>query len=316
MQNDTHARTHVIDVELPASLTEPLPDDASTLTIAARTAAVTALGVDGVHHLGSLVERAADQVRSRLGRAGSALGVTVDDADTALDVRVSLVVEYPQPVTAVAAEVRSQVARAVGEIAQRPAHVEVHVTDVHGPFDDEPSVIDRASDAVRDATDQVRATASEAASDVSDQVRETAGRARTAGTEALQRASETAAAAADSAQATARHARDATATTATRVSDAAGAHTAAAAGATQRAAADVADRAAEAADAARDAAVSAADQVHDVVEAEAEAEAAEAERAEESVNAKAERASDAADEARTAADDARTTADRTPDPRA
>ncbi|MEN0102187.1 MAG: Asp23/Gls24 family envelope stress response protein, partial [Curtobacterium sp.] len=167
MENETHARTHVTDVALPASLTEPLPEDASVLTVAARTAAVTAIGVDGVHHLGGVLERAADQVRSRLGRTASALGVRVDDADGTLDVQVSLVVTYPERVTTVAEEVRAQVAHAVAQVAGRPATVDVRVTDVHGPFDDEPSKVSEAVDAVREktaeATERVRDAATDAA---------------------------------------------------------------------------------------------------------------------------------------------------------
>ena len=139
--DDTHAHTTLAVVDLPASLTAPLPEDAAAVTVAARTAAVTTLGVDGVHHLGGLAERAADQVRSRLGRSGSALGVRVDDTDGTLDVTVAVVVRYPHPVTAVAAEVRAQVGAALTQLVELPDHVEVdvRVLDVHGPFDDEPA---------------------------------------------------------------------------------------------------------------------------------------------------------------------------------
>ncbi|MFJ3384648.1 MULTISPECIES: Asp23/Gls24 family envelope stress response protein [unclassified Curtobacterium] len=139
MQDETHARTSVTEVTLPASLTTPLPEDASPLDVAARTAATTALGVDGVHHLGGLLDRAADQLRSRLGRSASAPGVQVDDTDGTLDVRVSLVVTYPEHVTAVADEVRAQVGHALGQLATLPVRVDVRVTDVHGPFDDAPA---------------------------------------------------------------------------------------------------------------------------------------------------------------------------------
>ncbi|ROP63592.1 MULTISPECIES: Asp23/Gls24 family envelope stress response protein [unclassified Curtobacterium] len=139
MHDETHARTSVTEVTLPASLTAPLPEDASPLDVAARTAATTALGVDGVHHLGGVVERAADQLRSRLGRSATTVGVQVDDTDGILEVRVSLVVTYPERVSAVADEVRAQVAHAVGQLAALPVRVDVHVTDVHGPFDDAPS---------------------------------------------------------------------------------------------------------------------------------------------------------------------------------
>lgn len=139
MQDDTHARTSVTEVTLPASLTTPLPEDATPLDVAARTAATTALGVDGVHHLGGVLDRAADQLRARLGRSASAPGVRVDDTEGTLDVRVSLVVTYPERVAAVADEVRAQVGHALGQLAALPVRVDVRVTDVHDPFDDAPA---------------------------------------------------------------------------------------------------------------------------------------------------------------------------------
>ncbi|PZF64251.1 hypothetical protein DEJ33_12570 [Curtobacterium sp. MCPF17_047] len=165
VQHDPHASAQRTPVDLPASLTAPLPEDAAAVTVAARTAAVTALGVDGVHHLGGLTERAADQVRSRLGRSGSALGVRVDDSDGTLDVSVAVVVSYPHPVMEVAAEVRTKVRAALVQLAELPDHVEVgvRVLDVHGPFDDEPQALDEAVESARgaasDAADDVRRAA-------------------------------------------------------------------------------------------------------------------------------------------------------------
>ena len=102
MQHDPNSHTQVTEVALPAELTEPLPDDASTVVVVARTAAETALGVPGVHHLGGLVARAADQLRSRLGRSAGTAGVQVDEDEGAYAVQVSVVVTYPEPVVAVA----------------------------------------------------------------------------------------------------------------------------------------------------------------------------------------------------------------------
>ncbi|MDO3699523.1 hypothetical protein Q3H92_17660, partial [Curtobacterium flaccumfaciens] len=87
MQHDPHANTQVTEVALPAALTEPLPDDASTATIVARTAAETALGVPGVHHLGGIAARAADQLRKQLGRPAGTAGVQVDEQDGVLAVQ-------------------------------------------------------------------------------------------------------------------------------------------------------------------------------------------------------------------------------------
>ncbi|MFZ6992664.1 Asp23/Gls24 family envelope stress response protein [Curtobacterium sp. RRHDQ66] len=271
MENETHARTHVTDVALPASLTEPLPADASVLTVAARTAAVTAIGVDGVHHLGGVLERAADQVRSRLGRTANALGVQVDDVDGTLDVQVSLVVTYPERVTTVAEEVRAQVAHAVTQVAGRPATVDVRVTDVHGPFDDEPSKVSEAVDTVREkaaeATERVKDTATDAAetvkgaasdaatkaqevgADVADRTRDAADRTREAAAEALDQVRDTASETADRARDAAAEVRDSAADTVDRAGVAGSGAVDDAVDATKRAADDMADAAAHAAEA-------------------------------------------------------------------
>ncbi|WP_144712771.1 Asp23/Gls24 family envelope stress response protein [Curtobacterium pusillum] len=145
MQHDPNAHTQVTEVVLPAELTEPLPDDATTATLVARTVAETALGVPGVHHLGGIASRAADQLRERLGRSAGTAGVQVDEGDGTLDVQVSVVVTYPQPVVAVADEVREQVTAAAQQVSGLPTSVDVRVLDVHGPFDDEPSPLGGAA---------------------------------------------------------------------------------------------------------------------------------------------------------------------------
>ena len=166
MQHDPNARTQITEVPLPAELTEPLPEDASRVTVAARTAAETALGVHGVHHLGNLLARAADRVRSQFGRSAGTTGVQVDEEDGALDVVVSIVVEYPEPVIAVADEVRRQIREAVSQLGDGAVTVDVRVLDVHGPFDDEPSALDRAVESGKDAVDRAKAAASDAADDI------------------------------------------------------------------------------------------------------------------------------------------------------
>jgi uncharacterized alkaline shock family protein YloU len=140
MQDPTTPPARSADVGLPAALTDALPDGAAAVTVAARTAAVTALGVDGVHHLGGLTERAADQVRSRLGRSGSAPGVRVDVRDGTLDVVVAIAVVYPHRLGQVAAEVRTQVGAALAPFEELPDRVavDVRVVDVCGPSGDDP----------------------------------------------------------------------------------------------------------------------------------------------------------------------------------
>lgn len=270
MQHDPNALTQVTDVALPAELTEPLPDDARTVTIVARTAAETALDVPGVHHLGGIAAGAADQLRKQLGRSAGTAGVQVDEDDGALGVQVSVVVSYPAPVIAVADEVRKQVSAATRQVSDVPTTVDVRVLDVHGPFDDEPSALGRAAEATGDAVKQaVEATSeatkraatatadatkrtaevtADAAKRLVDGAADTADQVGDAAAAALARSSELAAGAAESAKDAAAGARDAVtppvpADRAAAAADAAG---------------DAADAAQDAADAAESAAGSAA----------------------------------------------------------
>ncbi|MCS6562591.1 MULTISPECIES: Asp23/Gls24 family envelope stress response protein [Curtobacterium] len=170
MQHDPRANTQVTEVTLPAALTEPLPDDASTATIVARTAAETTLGVPGVHHLGGIAARAADQLRKQLGRSAGTAGVQVDEQDGVLAVQVAVVVSYPHPVLDVAAEVRQQVTAATQQLSDLRTSVDVRVLDVHGPFDDEQSPLGRAADQATDAVEQ----ATESTGDTAERAAETA----------------------------------------------------------------------------------------------------------------------------------------------
>ncbi|PYY61351.1 hypothetical protein DEJ17_04285 [Curtobacterium sp. MCSS17_011] len=257
MQHDPRANTQVTEVALPAELTEPLPDDASTATIIARTAAETALGVPGVHHLGGIAARAADQLRKQLGRSAGTAGVQVDEQDGALEVQVAVVVSYPHPVLDVAAEVRQQVTAATRQLSDLRTTVDVRVLDVHGPFDDEQSPLGRVAEQATDVVEQAAEATGEAvklAADATadttkravDATVETGERVRDSASESLALASEQAADAASSAKDAAEQARDvvvgAAGRTRDRAADAAGA------------AADAADDAAVAADAALDAA--------------------------------------------------------------
>lgn len=270
MQHDPNAHTQVTEVALPAELTEPLPDDASTVTIVARTAAETALGVPGVHHLGGIAARAADQLRKQLGRSAGTAGVQVDEDDGALGVQVSIVVSYPEPVLHVADEVRKQVMAATRQLSELPTSVDVRVLDVHGPFDDEQSPLGRATEAATDAVVQAGEASGEAvkqAAETTKRVVETAADTtedvRDAAAESLARASEQAADAASSAKDAAEQAGDVVVDAAQRTKDRAddAVETVRDAASTAPAdrAASAADAAADAADAAEDAASAAAD---------------------------------------------------------
>lgn len=288
MQHDPHANTQVTEVALPAALTEPLPDDASTATIVARTAAETALGVPGVHHLGGIAARAADQLRKQLGRSAGTTGVQVDEQDGVLSVQVAVVVSYPHPVLDVAAEVRQQVTAATRQLSDLRTSVDVRVLDVHGPFDDEQSPLGRAAEQATDAVEQAAESTGDAVKRAAETTADATKRAATATADATkQAASATADAtkrAADATADTTKRAVDTAAETSERLHDAASESLARA----SEQAADAASSAKDAAEQARDVVVDAAGTTRD-------------------------RAADAADAAADAADDAAVAADAAAD---
>lgn len=138
MTSPTTAGRHIEPIDL-GQVPAPAGVDPDPAEILARTVADTALGVSGVHRLGTPFGRAVDSVRSALGSgSGSYPGVAISHRDSGLAITVSLVVEYPANVTAVAETARTQIAHAVGQLHEHPVAVDVTITDVHGPFDTEP----------------------------------------------------------------------------------------------------------------------------------------------------------------------------------
>lgn len=149
---------------------------------AAATLAATAAGsVPGVHALGSLLGRASDAVRERVGLASTAPGVKIDtDRADSVTATVSLVVDYPHKLHEVSDAVRVAVRSALEPLGRGTIDVDVVVTGVFGPFDRDvvaeaeeraDAVAARASevaDDVKDRTDAAVARAREAAGDVKD----------------------------------------------------------------------------------------------------------------------------------------------------
>ncbi|KQR31182.1 Asp23/Gls24 family envelope stress response protein [Curtobacterium sp. Leaf154] len=299
MQHDPHANTQVTEVALPAALTEPLPDDARTATIVARTAAETALGVPGVHHLGGIAARAADQLRKQLGRSAGTAGVQVDEQDGELSVQVAVVVSYPHPVLDVAAEVRQQVSAATRQLSDLDTTVDVRVLDVHGPFDDEQSPLGRAAEQTTDALKQAAESTGDAVKRAAETTADATKRAATATADATKQAADaTADATKQAASATAdatKRAADATADTTKRAVDAAAETGERVRDSASESLARASEQAADAASSAKDAA----EQARDVV---VETAGTTRDRAADAAGAAAEAADDAADAADSAAD--------------
>ena len=167
-------------------------------------AAETAAGVTGVHHLGGTAARALDAASRAIRGTSTGPGVTVSEEDGGTVIDLDLVVEYPHPVQDVVDEAREQVAHAARQIAPGAVRVNIRVTDVHGPFDDEQSpagaALEKARDAGSDAVDRARDAGSDALEKARAAGSDAADRAREAGAEASDRIREASADAADRAQ--------------------------------------------------------------------------------------------------------------------
>lgn len=196
-------------------------------------AAETAAGVTGVHHLGGSAARALDAASRAIRGTSTGPGVTVSEESGGVVIDIDLVVEYPAPVQDVVDRTREQVAHAARQIAPGAVRVNIRVTDVHGPFDDEQSpagaalerakgagadALGKAKDAGSDALDKAKSAGSDAAakakaagsdaaakakaagSDAADRVREGSDEAADRGRDAADRAQDAAARAADTAK--------------------------------------------------------------------------------------------------------------------
>ncbi|RIJ43692.1 Asp23/Gls24 family envelope stress response protein, partial [Clavibacter lycopersici] len=125
-----------------------------------------AAGVTGVHHLGGPAARALDAASRAIRGTSTGPGVTVSEEAGGTVIDLDLVVDYPTPVQDVVDETREQVARAARQIAPGAVRVNIRVTDVHGPFDDEQSpsgaALEKAKGAGSDALEKAKDAGSDA----------------------------------------------------------------------------------------------------------------------------------------------------------
>lgn len=152
--------------------------DLPALDDAATRAASAASAVPGVHALGSLLGRASDAVRERVGLASVVPGVKIDtDRAGSVTATISLVVDYPHKLHEVSDAVRSAVRTALTPLGRGSIDVNVVVTGVFGPFDrdivDEAeeradAVASRARDAADDAKEKADAAVARASVAVDD----------------------------------------------------------------------------------------------------------------------------------------------------
>jgi len=131
-------------ISSPSAASQPVPVDL------ARAVADAVAHVEGVHALGSLVERASDAVRQRVGLAAGVAGVTVDRGrDGQVTSAVSIIVDYPHKLHEVTDAVRAAARHALDGLGSGRVDVDVTVTGVWGPFDTDP--VAEAEQALDDA---------------------------------------------------------------------------------------------------------------------------------------------------------------------
>ncbi|MFD2340245.1 Asp23/Gls24 family envelope stress response protein [Clavibacter tessellarius] len=155
-------------------------------------AAETAAGVTGVHHLGGSAARALDAASRAVRGTSTGPGVTVSEESGGVVIDIDLVVEYPAPVQDVVDRTREQVAHAARQIAPGAVRVNIRVTDVHGPFDDEQSpagaALERAKGAGADALGKAKGAGADALGKAKDAGSDALDKAKDAGSDALDKA--------------------------------------------------------------------------------------------------------------------------------
>ncbi|MBN9239557.1 MAG: Asp23/Gls24 family envelope stress response protein [Leifsonia sp.] len=102
--------------------------------VVAKVAGIAAREVPGVFALGGGAARVVGAIREAMGGADLTQGIKVEVGETQVAVDITIVVEYPQPLQAVAGDVRAAVARAIEQlIGMEVAEINVTVSDVHIP---------------------------------------------------------------------------------------------------------------------------------------------------------------------------------------
>ncbi len=151
--------------------------DPPDLDAAASLAATAAGSVPGVHALGSLLGRASDAVRERVGLASTAPGVKIDtDRADSVTATISLVVDYPHKLHEVSDAVRTAVRTALEPLGRGRIDVDVVVTGVFGPFDrDVVEEAEQKADAAEDRAREIAGDVKEKADAAGDRAREIAG---------------------------------------------------------------------------------------------------------------------------------------------
>ncbi|ARC58283.1 Alkaline shock protein 23 [Frondihabitans sp. 762G35] len=107
-------------------------------SVVSKVAGIAAREVPGVYALGGGAARAFGAIRDVIGNTDLTQGVRVEVGETQVAADVTIVVEYPTPMHAVAEQVRTAVSQAITQlVGMEVAEVNVAINDVHIPGEDD-----------------------------------------------------------------------------------------------------------------------------------------------------------------------------------
>lgn len=112
--------------------------------VIAKIAGIAASSVPGVYALGGGAARVIGSIREAVGAKDLGQGVSVEVGETQVAADITIVAEYPVQLQQVAGDVRAAVADAITQLAgMEVAEINVTVTDVHIPGDDDTAPVER-----------------------------------------------------------------------------------------------------------------------------------------------------------------------------
>jgi len=110
--------------------------------VIAKVAGIATREVAGVFALGGGAARALGVIREAMNNTDLTQGISVEVGETQVAVDITLVAEYPIPLQTVADNVRTAVYAAIENlVGMQVTEVNVTITDVHIPSDDDTAVV-------------------------------------------------------------------------------------------------------------------------------------------------------------------------------
>ena len=111
-------------------------------SVIAKVAGIATREVAGVFALGGGAARALGVIREAMNNTDLTQGISVEVGETQVAVDITLVAEYPIPLQTVADNVRTAVYAAIENlVGMQVTEVNVTITDVHIPSDDDTAVV-------------------------------------------------------------------------------------------------------------------------------------------------------------------------------